>query len=117
MHAAVGGVQQGSVQAGNPAFGSIDKSYVQQIGVNAGSLLKPGAAAVGGRKNSTSCTDRPAQTIPDKAGRDKSRTRPVADYTVVPRRRRDNRKLRAFAWPRVPVPDDLDREFPTRARR
>src|SRR5438477_3087007 len=86
MHAAVRGVQQRSVRAGDPTFSGVDKSYVQQIGVNARSLLKPGATAIGGCKHSTSRTDNPAQTGPHKAGRDKSRTRAVADNTVVPGR-------------------------------
>src|SRR5712691_4896493 len=78
MHAAIVGVQQRSVRAGDPAFSSVNESYVQQIGVNARSLLKPGATAIGGCKHSTSRTDSPAQTIPHKAGRDKSCTRAVA---------------------------------------
>src|SRR5712691_2356166 len=86
MHAAVSSVQQRSVRAGDPAFSSVDKSYVQQVCVNARALLKPGATAIGGCEHSTSRTDSPAQTIPHKAGRDKSCTRAVADYTVVPSR-------------------------------
>src|SRR5258707_11231857 len=86
MHAAVGGVQQRSARAGNPTLSSVNKSYVQQVGVNAGALLKPSATAIGGCKHSTIGPNSPAQTIPDEAGRDKSRTRAVADDSVVPGR-------------------------------
>src|SRR5712692_7280274 len=84
MHATVGGVKQSPTDAGDPAFGRVNKSYVQQVCVNARSLLKPCVTAIGGCEHAACCADSPAQTIPHKAGRRESCARAVVDGAVVP---------------------------------
>jgi hypothetical protein len=85
MHAPVRGVKQSPTGAGDPAFGRVNKSYVQQVCVNARSLLKPCVTAIGGCEHAACCVDSPAQTIPHKAGRRESCARAVVDDAVVSR--------------------------------
>jgi len=63
VQATIGGVNNCAVRAHRPAFQIVNKLYVQEIGCDARSLVRPGAAAIAGAQDATTRSDRPAKPI------------------------------------------------------